>query len=206
MSSSNPQDVHEACAALGACLGKNVKYAVVGGAACQLLGSTRETEDVDFVVPQGQVAAARALIGGDKERFTVEPRTLHTYYKSTSQLRIEIISPPGTFKESFDADTSTYTINVDGCNVEVLHPLSILNAKCRSILERASDEKKKSDAYDIGFLLWWLAENKIFPTGQHAPNVSGEFVEWFIVTYQGDELWTRVNFDRKTGRSRLSEG
>lgn len=201
----NPQDVRRACAALAACLGKNVKYAVVGGAACQLLGSTRETEDVDFVVPQGQVAGARAIVAADKDRFTVEPRTRHTYYKSSPQVEIEIISPPGTFKETFDANTSTFTINVDGYPVEILHPLYILNAKCRSILGRANYDKKSSDAIDIQFLLWWLATNQIFPTAQYVPNATGEFVEWFIANYQGEEYWTRANFDRKTGRSRLPE-
>lgn len=49
-----PEQIHAACKALAARFDRSMAYAVLGGAACQLLGSTRATEDVDFVVPQYQ--------------------------------------------------------------------------------------------------------------------------------------------------------
>lgn len=54
----NPQAIRAACEALGTLLTSEVKYAVLGGAACQLLGSGRVTEDVDFVVTKGEVKSA----------------------------------------------------------------------------------------------------------------------------------------------------
>jgi hypothetical protein len=55
-------DIRRACKALAALLQDKVKYAIVGGAACQLLGSDRATDNVDIVVPPGKVVSARQLI------------------------------------------------------------------------------------------------------------------------------------------------
>jgi hypothetical protein len=53
-------------------------YAIVGGAACLVLGSSRKTIDVDFVVPKGDTKAARSALMSHKEYFEVDKRTLHT--------------------------------------------------------------------------------------------------------------------------------
>ncbi len=47
-----PEQVCAAAKAVGYALGDQ-DYALVGGAACVLLDSTRATEDVDIVVPKG---------------------------------------------------------------------------------------------------------------------------------------------------------
>ncbi|KAF2438417.1 hypothetical protein P171DRAFT_449068 [Karstenula rhodostoma CBS 690.94] len=80
----------------------------------------------------------------------------------------------------------------------ILKPALILNAKCRSILGRSNGEKKKTDAADITFLLWWLATNNAFPSAQEVPNANKEFVTWFVETYRGAEYWTgaRLNLER----------
>jgi hypothetical protein len=195
----DPGDIRGACKALATLLKDKAKYALVGGAACQLLGSDRATEDVDFVVPPGKVVSARQLIAADKSSFSVEPRTRHTHYKSDPQVEIEILSPPGTFREEFKEDTSTYTLDIEGISIEVLHPIQILNAKCQSILGRAGSGKKQTDSEDITFLLKWLAGQGITPTAQQVPHAVGEFVEWFISIYGGEELWTAAGFDREKG-------
>lgn len=155
MSSSTkptPQQIHTASAAFAAFITDN-KYAVVGGAALQLLVSTRLTEDVNFVVPRGAVSAARAVIERAKEHFNVDPRTCHTYYQSNPPVQIEILSLPTLFREVFNADTPIHAISIGGQLVNILKPPLILNSKCRYILGRPNEDKKSNDATDIKFLL-----------------------------------------------------
>lgn len=71
------QQIQQACVALASFLGDK-KYAIVGGAALQLLGSSRTTEDVDFVVPKDAVADSRTLLAAAAGHSTVDPRTRHT--------------------------------------------------------------------------------------------------------------------------------
>jgi hypothetical protein len=68
-------------------------------------------------------------------------------------VEIEILSPSRTFREAFQEDTTTHTLDIEGIFVEVLQPVQILNAKCRSILGGATDGKKRTDSLDILFLL-----------------------------------------------------
>jgi hypothetical protein len=186
-------DIRRACNALAALLQDKVKYAIVGGAACQLLGSDRATDD------PGKVVSARQLIAADENRFSVEIRTSHTHYKSDPRVEIEILSPPSTFREAFQEDTITYILDIEGIFINVLQPVQILNSKCRSILGRVTDGKKRTDSLDVLFLLKWLADQGVSPTAQQVPNAVEEFVEWFISIYGGEELWTAAGFDQEKG-------
>ena len=79
----SPADVKDAMVVLAQLLA-NSKHAIVGGAALILLGSSRGTDDVDVVVPQGQTKAARDLIRTyDQDKFSANPKTLHTYTCTT---------------------------------------------------------------------------------------------------------------------------
>lgn len=187
------EDIRAAASAVKYSLGNQV-YAVVGGAACSLLGSTRETEDVDFVVPQGGTKDARRMLKNQPTYFDVDNRTLHTYYKSDPMVEIEILAPPSLFKENFDSNTSVVLIN----GVKVLKPSLILNAKCNSINGRASEDKKKTDSVDIKFCLGWCANNNAFPTAAEVPRADKEFVEWFVYEYGGAEYWTNARYNWKT--------
>jgi hypothetical protein len=89
---------------------------------------------VDFVVPAGQTPTARQELR-NAGVFTIEPGTLHTYYQG---VEIEILAPPALFKEPYNAETPTIEVQ----QVRILKPALILNAKCRSILGRANEEKK----------------------------------------------------------------
>ncbi|TVY15843.1 hypothetical protein LARI1_G005766 [Lachnellula arida] len=189
----SPEQIREAAEAIRHSLGNQV-YAIVGGAACSLLGSTRETEDVDFVVPQGATRDARRMLKNQPQHFDVENRTLHTYYKADPRVEIEIIAPPSLFQENFDNNTSVVLVN----GVKVLKPSLILNAKCNSITGRASEGKKKTDAEDIKFCLWWCANNNAFPTAAEVPRASKEFVQWFVSEFEGAEYWTNARYNWKT--------
>jgi hypothetical protein len=169
----------------------NVRYAIVGGAACLLLGSDRATSDVDFVVPKGRIRDARLLLKAQSDHFSVQARTNHTVYLSNPTIEIQIISPPALFKEPSDEATETFEV-LDG--IHVLKPALILNAKCRSILGRAGEDKKMSDSQDIKFLLSWCAENGM-DSKADVPNATKEFVDAFIATYGGAALWRRAGYE-----------
>ena len=179
--------------AVGSALAQK-KYAVVGGAACVLLGSRRVTQDVDLVVPKGKTVETRNTLR-NADGFTVEPGTAHTYYQSAVPIAIEILTPPLLFREKFDSDTPTIVVQ----GVNILKPALILNAKCRSVLNRSADEKKTTDAMDIQFLLEYLAETGPRPTAAEVPIASGQFFEWFTEKYGREDAWTRAGYDVDKG-------
>lgn len=165
-------------------------YAVVGGGACLLLGHPRSTADIDIVVPAGAIPQTRRLLR-DSSLFEVDPRTRHTFF-ADGQVQIELLAPPTMFREPFDS--ATPTVQVDG--VKVLLPVRLLNAKCGSILQRAGDTKKASDAQDIRFLLRYVAEQNLAVRAEEVPNASREFVEW-AVGFMGvaQDLWDAAGYN-----------
>ena len=171
-------------------------YALVGGAACVMLGSNRQTADIDFVVPQGKTPDSRTKLRAKPNEFSIAPGTLHTSYKSTPPVEVEILAPPALFKEAFDANTPT--INVDG--IKVLHPVLLLNAKCGSLPLRSSDAKKYTDRQDIIFLLGYLRKNGIKPTPRQVPHANKAFVTAFIHFYGGENEWIGAGFNPHTGK------
>ena len=200
------EQVKEATAALAQLL-TNSKYAIVGGAAVLLLGSSRGTEDVDVVVPQGQTKAARDLIKTyGQGKFSVDPRTLHTYYLSTPPVEIEILTPPGLFRGTFNQDTQTMAITHNNTTVQILHPVAILDAKCGAIGGRATEAKKQTDTQDILHLLEWLKSQNISLFTDDVPNASMEWVQWFVSVYGHDNYdhWKNVGWT-ESGASFLSK-
>lgn len=192
--SAPPGHIRAAAQAVAQALNDKQCYAVVGGAACSLLGSTRYTVDIDIVVPKGSTKAARSLLKSRLDDFEIDPRTQHTAYRSVPPVQIEILTPPLLFRGEFTS--STPVISVQG--VQVLKPALILNAKCKSIIDRPSEQKRDSDAGDIKFLLTWCAENNINPQwGDEVPNATLRFVQYFISVYSEPLLWTNVGFDLK---------
>jgi len=190
----SPQQIREAAEAIKYSLRGQV-YALIGGAACSMLGSSRETEDVDIVVPQDATKYTRSLLRNQPMYFKVESNTAYTYYKSDPRVEIEILAPPGMFKERFDNNTAVVEVN----GVRILKPSLILNAKCKSILGRAYKAKKNTDADDIIFILKWCASNNQFPTAAEVPNATKEFVEFFIHEYKEADSWTNARYNWKTG-------
>ncbi|KAF9877993.1 hypothetical protein CkaCkLH20_04569 [Colletotrichum karsti] len=165
-------------------------YAIVGGAACTMLGSARVTMDVDFVVPQGQTKLARNKLR-DHSAFQVEVRTNHTSYveAGANTVGIEILAPPGMFRDQFSASTPYVLVD----NVRVLKPTLLLNAKCGSILGRSSDLKKRSDAEDIKFLLSYISSSGM-SVESDVPKATDELIAWFSGQYGGKELFEKAGF------------
>ncbi|EPE28890.1 hypothetical protein GLAREA_00048 [Glarea lozoyensis ATCC 20868] len=178
---------HSATQALSHCF-QNEPYAIIGSTSILLLGSTTvHDDDIDILVTRNQTSHFRSLLRTHPD-FIVDKRTLHTIYNSTPPIVIELLTPPFLYQEKYDANTPVIWVN----GVRVLEPVRLLYGKCRSILGRASEEKKGVDAEDVIFLLGWLAERGKRIGGKELGNVTGEFVEWFVRRYGGGEGWKRV--------------
>ncbi|KAB8202690.1 hypothetical protein BDV34DRAFT_228051 [Aspergillus parasiticus] len=104
-----PEEIRAAAMAVGNALARCEKYALVGGSACVVLGSTRATQDVDLVVLRGGTSNARQLLRASSY-FEVEPRTNHTTYKAERPVPIEILTLPLLFREPFDQSTEAVTV------------------------------------------------------------------------------------------------
>ena len=186
-------DVISAAKAIAYALEENEEaYAVVGGAACALLGSPRITGDVDIVVLQGHTSTARNMLKSKPEYFSVDNRTRHTHFLSQPPVEVEILTPPSLFRGSFNS--STRTMKTQG--VKILDPRYLLDAKCNSILGRSSADKKGTDAQDIEFLLKFLARNGVPVNWTEVPNANQQFVKWFSYHYlqNSTQLWEDLKY------------
>lgn len=144
--------ISQATEAITRCLRQSeIHWAVVGGACCVLLGSTRTTDDVDIVVSKPEyVKQLKNLLKTDY-RFEVESKTRHTYFHCPGhdRLKIEILCFPSTFQIAFDSGTEVLDVN----GVHLLTLTAILNSKCGSVVQRSSESKRGTDLQDIIFIL-----------------------------------------------------
>lgn len=105
---------------------KNTLLSVAVHASCWGGGAARSTEDIDLVVVQGHVSAARRLLRASPN-FEVEPRPNCTKCTADgNNVEIQILAAPTLFKERFDETTQVVTLG----NVKALKPALILNSKC----------------------------------------------------------------------------
>ncbi|KAF8228322.1 hypothetical protein L208DRAFT_1292185, partial [Tricholoma matsutake] len=128
-------------------------YAVLGGAACSVLGSTWQMEDVDVVVPQNVTRHTQAALRASS-KFSVESRTNHTTYlfdhdttsggTQTEPIDIEVLTPPSLFQDEYTSDTPIFDIG----GVRVLHSMRILTSKCDSVMQQSSPQKRQTDIID----------------------------------------------------------
>lgn len=161
-------------------------YALVGGAACQLLGSQRTIKDVDFIICENKTTEARELLKKSGE-FTVEPRTKHTKY---GEVDVEILAPPFLFKGKFDENTPTQ--QVDG--VKLLSTPQLLDVKCQALNIRQTAAKKMTDAADIKFLLELLvATGPLTNAKEQVPHADEQFIRRYKLKY-GDAPWEKAGF------------
>ncbi|KAL7285802.1 hypothetical protein ACG7TL_000911 [Trametes sanguinea] len=186
--------IRVAAKSVAGALSDDFAYAIVGGAACILLGGQRVTEDIDFVVPKGSTPKARQLLKASG-MFTIDPRTLHTKHTETD-VEIEILAPPKLFQGVFDESTPTVTVD----DVRVLHPLLILNVKCKSLLWRPSEMKKFTDGQDIAFLLDYCVCNEIKVMPGDVPNATPELVEYTVLQgWVARETWNAAGYQDGSG-------
>lgn len=83
-----PSFINAAAQAVALSFGSSTHYAIVGGAACLLLGSRRTTVDIDAVVIKGETKIARDKLAAQVTHFSVDPKTRHTNYNSKPAVEI----------------------------------------------------------------------------------------------------------------------
>lgn len=104
-----PSFINAAAQAVALSFG-STHYAIVGGAACALLGNARTTVDIEVVVMKGETKRARDKLAAQATHFLVDPKTRHTKYLSQRTVDIEISTPPLLFQQDFDETTPTVTM------------------------------------------------------------------------------------------------
>lgn len=181
--------------AVASALSETVHYAVLGGAACSILGSTRQTEDVDVVVPQNVTRHARAALRASS---SVESRTNHTTYlfdhdttsggTQTEPIDIEILTPPSLFQDEYTSDTPVFDIG----GVCVLHPMRILTSKCNSVVQRSSPQKRQTDIIDIKFLLNTIITHQMYQSPAELTRlrtlISEEWITYYVKAFDPASL------------------
>ncbi|KAH9923747.1 uncharacterized protein BXZ73DRAFT_103796 [Epithele typhae] len=166
-------------------------YAVVGSAACILLGREASTSDFSIVVPRGGTLDARSLLKAAPP-FAVAPLTRHTAHAQTG-LAVDILAPPMMFPGAFNAETTVVELDFEERargTVRVLHPLLLLNATCSMLPRRAAQEQMARDAEDVAFLLEWCVRRRVEVNPAWVPEVTPELAEYTVA--QGwieQELW-----------------
>jgi hypothetical protein len=187
------EDVLEAIEAVAKGLNStNIKWAIVGGAGLMALGSPRMTEDVDFVVyPPVELMAAENELRKDT-RFSIDPRTRHTTFASSSGCAVEIeaLSSPGTFKGHFDDTTPLITV-LEG--VHLLNAPLYLESKCGSLPRRGNNKKRDNDATDIRYILNFMIQSNIHTDSFEVPSATPDFIAGFEIMQPGaTELFHQV--------------
>jgi hypothetical protein len=104
-------------------------YAFIGGAACQLLGSARVTQDVDFVIPRGMPPRILEILGQSAFFHVTPNRKVSFVSMPGTVVHVNIMSHPQRFPERYDETTPTIII----AGVGLLHPVLILNITCDSV-------------------------------------------------------------------------
>lgn len=160
-----------AAAALGALLdARGIPYAIAGGIACALYGSSRYTYDLDVVVgvPSTDVRALKASLGAESDQFRSVGNAL--YFDSPSEsdtdpLPIELL-PSDTFTWPHPLSSgSQRTATVHG-EVCVLLPAAIVVSKAGraasgiGATRPRTVEKFRSDLGDSEYLLPLIGEGE----------------------------------------------
>ncbi|KAB8075948.1 hypothetical protein BDV29DRAFT_171088 [Aspergillus leporis] len=94
-------------------------------------------------------------------------------------IQVQVIAPPALFRDDFGSDHSQKR--------KGSHTALLLNAKRGAIFERSGEDKRRTDALDILFLLHYCARNG-HPRAEEVPNATKEFVGAFNTQYQAECL------------------
>lgn len=61
---------------------KDSTYIVISSIVCALLGSSRETIDISFIILKGIIVSTRKILKDQPKYFNINRRILYIYYKS----------------------------------------------------------------------------------------------------------------------------
>ncbi|EJD04955.1 uncharacterized protein FOMMEDRAFT_81035 [Fomitiporia mediterranea MF3/22] len=147
------------------CRVAGIRYAILGGAACMALGSTRATQDVDIVVATGPESGQdidskiRTLVGLSGGRFSAHTDQYGIPHFRLDGIEVEIFDPTvwphrPQYRQFLSNNGSIYIGDKDEGYVVVAPPL-LLREKLITFGERKN--RPSSDLQDIQFLMWYCS-------------------------------------------------
>jgi hypothetical protein len=168
----------------------NTRYAIIGGIACILLGSTRATYDIDVIIPNGERNNATHALS-QSASFGMEARGNRTWFSASNRNHYNVdIMEPRQIYQTFDFARDTVILN----GVRVLRPAALLNYKSLSwsAMDRPS-QKKRNDAVDIIFLTRYMAQNGQTVSQMDVPFANADFLTDFVATYpESSRYFTQI--------------
>ncbi|KAL2105057.1 hypothetical protein VUR80DRAFT_9082 [Thermomyces stellatus] len=197
------RDMYEALDAIAEAL-PDTPYAIVGGLALMLLGSTRPTKDIDIVVPDGKGAEVATLLAAEGmfgTATTVNGKR-RVWFDASSNRRYNVdVLEPHDIGQVFPQGVPE-TRNIQG--YPVLDPKQLLNFKIASWTDRMGTQsvKKENHARDVLFLVDYLAKKKVVVDQGEVYHATDQFLMLFNATYVGSaKALEKVGLTR-TGASR----
>ena len=162
--------------AIGEILNSNhERYAISGGAAMLLLGSERETGDVDVYIPRGEKRRIQRLLSSHDQRFALHGPRMHFAARKHSGKKGGVVQAivdkikkkpaPGAtvlvpldFGERPLSEIETYSAR----GVNILHPVAQIKTKCEI-------DRHEKDREDVTFLAKWMLRNGFATTRKEIP-------------------------------------
>jgi hypothetical protein len=165
-------------------------YAVIGGIALRLLGSTRPTSDIDLFVPSSGFRVAKKFVDSSDGHFGTynsKGRTIIWYRGLDGQKYRVYIWEAGQIRHQYPTSAAgSVTIN----GARVLKPALLLDHKCKSWAEqvaRGNQSRIKRDGGDIVFLLDYMGNKRLRTTNREVFHVTPEFFGDFLPFKRGSE-------------------
>ncbi|KAL2022129.1 hypothetical protein VTK56DRAFT_5958 [Thermocarpiscus australiensis] len=159
------------------------KYVVMGGVALKLLGSTRDTSEIDLFVPDGQShKVAKQLGASEPSRFGIckgEGLFYHVWYKAYHLNYKVTIWEPRQINLPFPGPDGVFVTTYKAC---ILKPAVLLNHKCYFWAQHESRGDKAwqdRDASDILFLVKYMRDKKM-AAKEEVSHATPEFFETFF--------------------------
>jgi hypothetical protein len=178
--------MYEALEAIAEAL-PDAPYAIIGGLALMLLGSSRPTKDVDIVVPDGRAGEIVTQLAADGMFGTETTSTgrRRVWFDASSGRRYNVdVLEPHSIGQVFGPDGPPVR-TVQGH--PVLEPTQLLNFKIASWTDRKGTQsvKKTNHATDITFLLEYLGKKGVDVSREEVYHATDEFLVLFCATYPG---------------------
>ena len=197
------RDMYEALDAIAEAL-PETPYAVIGGLALMLLGSTRPTKDIDIIVPDGRAAEAATLLAAEGMFGTsTTGGRRRVWFDASSNRRYNVdVLEPHDIGQVFTLGGVPETKMVQG--YPVLEPKQLLNFKIAGWTDRRGTQsiKKSNHARDVVFLAEYLARKGVVVDRGEVYHATDEFLMLFGASYAGSaKLLEKVGLVR-TGASR----
>ena len=167
---------------LAAVLGRT-RYAVIGGTALALLGSTRPTSDIDLFVPSTGLEVTKKFVDSNDIHFGTYKsiRSTMIWYRGLNGQKYRVnIWEPKEISLSFSKSSADY-VTINGARV--LKPALLLDHKCKLWTQEVlggGHVNWTRDARDVVFLLEYMGKKRLRTTDREVSHATPEFFSAFL--------------------------